>query len=36
MKNGIEVFEGIEAGMVAKWAFGAKLIEMDVTFEDNF
>src|SRR5205823_4539459 len=34
MKNRIEVFQRIEAGMVAKRPFSTQLIEMDVAFEN--
>ena len=35
-KTGIVVGQGVEAGVVAKGAFGAQLVEADVTFEHDF
>jgi hypothetical protein len=35
MKDGVKIFEGVKAGVVAKRALAAKFIEIHVTFEDN-
>jgi hypothetical protein len=36
MKDGVEIFERVEAGVVAEGAFGAEFVEVDVAFEDDF
>ena len=36
MKNGIQIFKRIEAGVIAEGAFGAKFVEMYVPFEHDF
>ena len=35
VEDGIEIFERIEAGVVAEGAFGAEFVEMDVAFEND-
>ena len=35
MKHGIEVFERVEAGVVAEGALAAEFVEMNVAFENN-
>ena len=36
VEDGIQVFQRIEAGMVAEWAFGAEFVEIDVALEHDF
>ena len=36
VENGIEIFERVEAGVIAEGAFGAEFVEVDVAFEDDF
>ena len=36
MEDRVEIFEGVEAGVISKGAFGAEFIEIDVAFEDDF
>ena len=35
MEYRIEIFERVEAGVVAERAFAAEFVEMDVAFENN-
>ena len=34
--TGIEIFERVEAGVIAERAFGAEFVEIDVAFENDF
>ena len=36
VEDGVEIFERVEAGVVAEGAFGAEFVEIDVAFEDDF
>jgi hypothetical protein len=36
MEDRVEIFERVEAGVVAEGAFGAEFVEVDVAFEDDF
>jgi hypothetical protein len=36
VKDGIEIFERVETGVIAEGAFGAKFVEIDVTLENDF
>ncbi len=36
VEDGIEIFERVEAGVIAERAFGAEFVEVDVAFEDDF
>ena len=35
VEDGVEIGEGVEAGVVAEGAFGAEFVEVDVAFEDD-
>ena len=35
VKDGIEIFERIKAGVITEGTLGAKLVEMHVSFENN-
>ena len=36
VEDGILLFHGVKAGVVAEGTFGAQLVELDVPFEDDF
>jgi hypothetical protein len=36
VEDGIEIFEGVEAGVIAEGALGAEFVEVHVAFEDDF
>ena len=36
VENGIEIFEGIESGVVAEGALAAKFVEVHVAFQNDF
>ena len=35
VEDGIEIFERVEAGVIAERTFGAQFVEIDVAFEDD-
>jgi hypothetical protein len=35
VEDRVEIFEGVEAGVVSKGALSAELVEVDIAFEDN-
>ena len=36
VKDGIQIFERVEAGVIAEGALGAEFVEIDVAFEHDF
>jgi hypothetical protein len=36
VEDRVEIFEGVEAGVVTEGTFGAEFVEVDVAFEDDF
>ena len=36
VEDGIEIFERVEAGVIAERALGAEFVEIDVAFENDF
>ena len=36
VEDRVEIFEGVEAGVVSEGTFGAEFVEVDVAFENDF